>query len=603
MSSTFELGLFRFYEHTIMQLVGPAGTILEDDVEARARRSRQARFTTKLCTGFLTISTITIITLVLFLVAAHLVFIGPGSGTCLPSKLAPYVNHSSFPKDIVLRLRFGSTPDSSTDFVAEYEFSRSAAFATLTDELRTKHLVQTINITLAEDCISSPFFASLVGHDTVIINQLLFGLLHGGNLHNLISDEWWNWTDEQIAAHTQRGIGQTCSNLFSTVSDSIVSFFLVTSITALLIRILLSSGVIALYPLFYIAGRCRNWHNATGDDIAAARNHRNLTNMIGNVFRAAYPWLGSQIIQLHARHRSVWPLVIAHLGRVVVYWTMYEACQIVWNLWFYNKSVPAGMLDWMPAIFLMIEYYSMLYVRSRMSMKHYPRLIFVYFMCYTSYFHSTLYGLYVLNVLLFGIAVLHTSCWFVYRCEIPAFIKQDISEEVPRAHVAREAVPSWSGGIPSEASVFHPVTETARTRLFIGTELERRRRREEEGDGGGEEEIGEQGGGEEGGEASRESRASENTAAVHGLSALMQMAGVSFNPSTYTEVPREDEWSETSNGTGETKTNHNINLQNSSSHTDNNERRVHIEVYGTSSSGEDSSSDDEDNDFGLLSRP
>jgi hypothetical protein len=371
----------------------------------------------------------------------------------------------------------------------------------------------------------------------------------------------------------------------------------VTCITALLTRILISGGVIFMYPLLYLIGRCQNYHANPNDPIARNRANQNYMNVIGNVFRVAYPWLGGQVTQLHERNRSVWPLVIAHTSRVIIYWSMYEACQIVWNYWFYAKSVPAGMLDWMPAIFLTIEYFSMFYVRSAMSMKHYPRLIFVYFMLYNTYFHVTLYGMYMLNMILFGLLSLQTSCWFLYRCEIPAFIKEEISEEVPRAHIVREASPTWSDSIPSEMSVFHPVTETARTRHFIGTELERRQRQEAQdggGDGNGDNDIYGRG---------RE----QDTAAIHGLSALMQMAGVSFDPNTYTAVPMEDQVTlngETkisdsrinTNGT-ELESRQRQEAQNGGS---NGGGDTSIEIYGTSSDGDSSSSDD---DFFPLSRP
>ena len=141
MTNAFELGLFRFYEHTLQKLVGPPGNIPEDNVEARATRSRKLRTLHKIATGFLTLSTVAISLLTLFLLTAHFTFIGPGNGGCLLSK----VNRTGIAKDTVLRLRFepnADYDDSNEPFTAEYEFARTSAFAALTPDMRAAHLVQ-----------------------------------------------------------------------------------------------------------------------------------------------------------------------------------------------------------------------------------------------------------------------------------------------------------------------------------------------------------------------------------------------------------------------------------------------------------------------------
>ena len=553
----FEEGLWRVYERSLYLMVGTPGTIPEDDIHGRATRSRKLRQLEKYCQGILTLSAISFFCVFIFLIFAHFTFIGVNSGACL----VPKVNYS-FPKDVILRLRFGeSSTTDSPYFVAEYEFSRSISFAALDNAMRKKHVVKTRNITLGDECISTSLslWASIVGHDTVIINQLLFGLHRGGVLHNLNTNEYWTWSDEQIIKHTQRGVLDTMWNLISVPVNATVSYMLITCVTALLIRILLSSGVIVIYPLLFLLGRCSS--NAS------------LANptMIANVFRIAYPWLGRPIMQLQTHHRSVWPLVFAHIFKVCVYWSIYEACQIMWNYWFFAKSVPSGMTDWAYGMFMFVEYYSMLFMRSDMTLRHFPRLLFVSYVLYYAYFESTLYGLFYPTVLLFAISVFYMCCWFVYKCEIPAYMQCKITEEVTRAHMNRMASPAWVGGIPSEVSLFHPVTEFAQPRLFS--------RR------------GGRGGGDEGDdlplsrqqpleperkESETEDYSAADHNAAHGLSSLMQMAGVSFNYSDYVQV------SDGGRDVGETK-------------------RAHAVIIDEYTSEEDESSSDDD--AVLLSRP
>ena len=561
--SSFEEGLWRVYERTLYTIAGPPGTIPENNVQARASRTRKQRRTTKICTAILTITASIILLLLTFMFAAHLSFIGKGNGQCLVQKLQQ-VNYT-LPKDVVLRLRFGATESSiPTEFVAEYEFSRLAAFVLLSEELRQQHIVQAINITLDHTCITSPTFASFVGHDTVIINQLLFGLQHGGVLHNLMTEETWNWSDEQIAKHTNRNVFDTIWNLMVLVANGTIGFMLITCLTSLLIRILLSSGVIFIYPVLYALGRC----STLNTNVA----------MIANIFRVAYPWLGGEIVELQRSRASVWPLVIAHSTRVLVYWCIYEASNITWNYWFYAKSLPEGMVDWAYGLFMLIEYFSMMFVRSEMTIKHYPRIIFSFYILYYSYFQATLYGLFYSNVLLFALLIFYVSCWFVFRCELPAFIHMELTEEVTRAYRNRMASPNWTGGIPSETSLFYPVTEYARPRIFQGGNPNGNN---DGNDGNDDNDGNEMEGENQVNEIEEINDGMNDTAAVHGLSALMQMAGVSFYPSSYMEVPLEDN--------GETK---------EMEEKKESPTRVVIEDY--ISEDELDTSDDEE---GLLSRP
>lgn len=354
--SGFEEGLWRVYERTMYAMVGMPGILSEPMVAARTARARSMRKVNKWCQGLLTTLAVVLIFLLSFMVLAHFSFLGKGNGTCLITKL----NNNTLPKDIILRLQFGTSMNPVNDsnlmsnFVPEYEFSRMGSFIAMNNIFREKHLVETINITLGDECISSPLLAWMIGHDTVIINQLLFAFGTGGSLHNLETNEFWSWTDSQVEKRMDSYLFSmnTLWNLIEIPLDILISFFLVTCITSMLIRILLSSGVIIVYPVLYCGMKlCRNQQQ---------QHEVSIEDTISSIFRVAYPWLGGQIAQLHARGRSVWPLVIAHVSRVFVYWSVYQACQFVWSMWFFNKSVPAGMTDWCYGLFMLVEYYVML---------------------------------------------------------------------------------------------------------------------------------------------------------------------------------------------------------------------------------------------------
>jgi hypothetical protein len=46
---------------------------------------------------------------------------------------------------------------------------------------------------------------------------------------------------------------------------------------------------------------------------------------------------------IRGRNQSIMPFLIGHMSRVLVYYFLYQATQIVFAVWFYNRDSP-GML-------------------------------------------------------------------------------------------------------------------------------------------------------------------------------------------------------------------------------------------------------------------
>jgi hypothetical protein len=58
------------------------------------------------------------------------------------------------------------------------------------------------------------------------------------------------------------------------------------------------------------------------------------------------------------------PFVLAHLSKVLVVYVMYEACQVFWAETLYGKSGGSGVAFAVFGLIMLLEYTSMLYVRS-----------------------------------------------------------------------------------------------------------------------------------------------------------------------------------------------------------------------------------------------
>ena len=72
------------------------------------------------------------------------------------------------------------------------------------------------------------------------------------------------------------------------------------------------------------------------------------------------------------RTQSFTPFVVGHLGRVVVYYVLYEALQFAMSVWLYDTGAPGNKELWLFASMMVWEYFSMIYVRSTGSKCHSP---------------------------------------------------------------------------------------------------------------------------------------------------------------------------------------------------------------------------------------
>jgi hypothetical protein len=91
---------------------------------------------------------------------------------------------------------------------------------------------------------------------------------------------------------------------------SVLAFFLVTSVTSLIVRVLTSSGVVLMFPMFTLL------------------RSLGLTGANERVISLSYPWIGAARAAVSAeRSHPQGHLVCAHVTKVLLYYIMYEGCQ------------------------------------------------------------------------------------------------------------------------------------------------------------------------------------------------------------------------------------------------------------------------------------
>ena len=83
------------------------------------------------------------------------------------------------------------------------------------------------------------------------------------------------------------------------------------------------------------------------------------------ILRLSYPWIGIPMEMLRARNMSTMPFLVAHITRVILYYVMYQACQIAAAIWLYGEDFPGQKELWLYAILMM--YVTVLLVCSILS--------------------------------------------------------------------------------------------------------------------------------------------------------------------------------------------------------------------------------------------
>lgn len=205
----------------------------------------------------------------------------------------------------------------------DYKFTFNSALLLLPYKELKQHQFTTVNVSmLGEACYGSALTQSLIplgGVDSLVVNALMFTFRKPGHVFTGTGD-YFRWSQLDIVPYST--ISEWVSFKVAVLFYSMFAFFFLTTITALLVRILISSGVVMIFPIFWIL-------QLFG---FAPLNLR--------IVAISYPWIGLPLEMIRARNQSIAPFIVGHLSRVVVYYFLYQATQLVFAVWFYNRDSP-----------------------------------------------------------------------------------------------------------------------------------------------------------------------------------------------------------------------------------------------------------------------
>mmetsp|Transcript_8451 Transcript_8451/g.11011 ORF Transcript_8451/g.11011 Transcript_8451/m.11011 type:complete len:612 (+) Transcript_8451:136-1971(+) len=334
------------------------------------------------------------------------------------------------------------------EFKKQYRFTENPPLLYLNKPFIKNHDIQTMNITISRDCLSrnSMFLdaaISLVGYDTIIINQL-FSVGAGGVLENSKTGEEWGWNKGFVPPKHGYSFGDSIGLKFAVLLQTCFAFFFVATVTSLIVRMLISSGVVVMFPLFW------------------------MLQMLGfrdldmHILTLSYPWLGLPVEVLRRMGKPSGPLIAAHVFRVIVLYSMYEACQLAWSVWFYDKPLPDGLQLEVFAIVMIWEYFAMIYLRSASAIYFLPKFTLLYFIGFHVYFYGHAYAFFGVALLIFYLLVAHSLLATIVHFEVQAAERLEITFDNPRAYFVELPWQAWQASLPPSWTLFMPLNARRR---------------------------------------------------------------------------------------------------------------------------------------------
>ena len=334
----------------------------------------------------------------------------------------------------------------------DYTLARDLHLLALDDAFLEQHRVRAYNVSVSMRCLDAAsalaqvFHRYILGYDTPLTNQAMEALGSSGALRNDRTNivTRWRRSDARRRRLSQRlGAEAAFKWLFRRAGvavTSLLAFFLLSTVTAAVLRVLVASGVCGAFALWYLLSNTRFAQRL--DFQALAR---------------AYPWLGAPLELLRAQGREGTSLLCAHAVRVIVAYALYESAQFAFARWFYGPPLPPSLGLCCFGLMLGWEYATLAHCRSAASIAFLPKLNVLYFLAAHGTFYAVSRPYALLNCGVAALFMAHATLYCILELELPALVRGDIDSITPRARRTELPWPALDAMLPPTWSLYMPL--------------------------------------------------------------------------------------------------------------------------------------------------
>ncbi|GAA0157008.1 non-motor microtubule binding protein [Lithospermum erythrorhizon] len=288
----------------------------------------------------------------------------------------------------------------SKAFEPTYLYTVEKGYFLLPEEAKLHHNIRTINISISarHACFGNRWqqllINRLVGYDTILMNSLLNSPGHG-HLYNYQTKEFYNLTYAHEQPETSAKFGDYLVTKCGVLMMSLFVFFTTTMSVSFTLR-------------------------------------ETQTRMLKFTVQ----------LQHHARHRlPTFQLIFVHVIESLVFVPI-----MIGILFFLFEFYDDQLLAFMVLILVWLcELFTLISVRTPISMKFFPRFFLLYFLVFHIYFFSYTYGFSYLALSTAAAFMLHLILYFWNRFEVPAlqrFIQNRRShfQQNPEFHITSNTI-------------------------------------------------------------------------------------------------------------------------------------------------------------------
>ena len=334
----------------------------------------------------------------------------------------------------------------------DYTLARDLHLLALDDAFLAEHRVRAYNVSVSMRCLDAAsalaqvFHRYVLGYDTPLTNQAMEALGSSGALRNDRTNivTRWRRSDARRRRLSQRLGAEAAFKWLlrraGVAVTSLLAFFLLSTVTAAVLRVLVASGVCGAFALWYLLSNTRFAQRL--DFQALAR---------------AYPWLGAPLELLRAQGREGTSLLCAHAIRVVVAYALYEAAQFAFARWLYSPPLPPALGLCCFGLMLGWEYATLAHCRSAASIAFLPKLNVLYFLAAHGTFYAVSRPYALLNCGVAALFMAHATLYCILELELPALVRGDIDSITPRARRTELPWPALDAMLPPTWSLYMPL--------------------------------------------------------------------------------------------------------------------------------------------------
>ena len=170
----------------------------------------------------------------------------------------------------------------------------------------------------------------------------------------------------------------------------------------------------------------------------------------------SFPWAGQPAYTLRNANKSIFSLVLSFFLTLFVFYFMYACTYMVWNHMIFGYSYPDGLDERVYTMFSIIEFYTLIFIRTKKSVLLFPRIIALLMTSFIIYRNNNFYpfmNTYFTGVIFLCIGFMVLTARFI---EKPIFLHEGPSFESPRL-VYQPVFSRNHTALPEIWTMFYPV--------------------------------------------------------------------------------------------------------------------------------------------------